>query len=292
MMDFQIELDAEDQKVLAAAYKACLDDVDEGDTIGETGWRAGYQLSAISDVYNWSKLINAGLLERDCWQYRITNLGISTHKALVEKPSPQPAAKVESAGAVSAVPSYGFRYTLMMLFDLLNSHAMMITTAKQTALHQQIVGCRAVLAWHILNTQPVERTSIIFRDLEHCIYGSYKIPEPVSESVEERIARLEAENAQLRQQLEAERQQWGAANARATRLMVEVEMRKNKWDGLWAAYQRLTKQFGVLACAASDVYDFEFEDDHSVHLRHLRRVMKALKISFSRKVEPSKEGQS
>lgn len=90
---------------------------------------------------------------------------------------------------------------------------------------------------------------------------------------------------QLAQAVRDERKRAEKAEAKATQW-------ETKWRTLWAAFEREVKRFGMLASAASDVYDFEFEEDYSTHLRYLRRVMKVCRVNFSRKTEKAKESQS
>lgn len=91
-MDFEIELNADDQKVLRAADELYYLDWREDDQDENTaGWRMGDYFTDIPLSYDWSKLVNAGLMEmRDATtfkEYRISRNGMSIVTALsVEKP--------------------------------------------------------------------------------------------------------------------------------------------------------------------------------------------------------------
>jgi hypothetical protein len=89
-MQYEIELTADDELVLKALAETWEAESDVRPT--ERGWKANWAI--LPDqymVYNWRKLLDAGLIEKesDCARYRITGIGIQTHEALKGK-DPEP----------------------------------------------------------------------------------------------------------------------------------------------------------------------------------------------------------
>jgi hypothetical protein len=87
MNEFGIELNAEDQKMLQVMDEIYYLDWRENDDDEKTaGWRhPGYFLE-VGQIYDFSKLVDAGLIEKnsnpDYLAYRITDLGAKTVKKL------------------------------------------------------------------------------------------------------------------------------------------------------------------------------------------------------------------
>lgn len=101
--------------------------------------------------------------------------------------------------------------------------------------------------------------------------------------LEEENHALQAANRRLQDKLAEEARLHREQGAEIDQLKKQNSALSNALVNSSRVYDKLYRKFGKLADAASDVYDFHFDDDHSVFLRRLRRVMKACGIYFCRK---------